>query len=99
MTDPRGVCAERAERLTPGVPYVRGWAAAKRGADELARELSFLGLASDFPGLRPDVNVSGDGLVCIGVVRPEAAEILARLISAGLAHEMAEGVAPTLRPQ
>lgn len=97
MTDSRGVCAERAERLTPGVPYVRGWFAAKRGADDLARELNLLGLASDFPGLRPDVNVAGDGLVCVGVIRPDAAEILARLISAGLAQEMAERVAPADR--
>jgi hypothetical protein len=68
---------------------VRGWATAKRAAEALAEELLAFGLDTDFPGLKPDVNVAGDGLVCVGAIRPEAAEILARLITAGLAAEMA----------
>jgi hypothetical protein len=91
MTDPRGVCARRAEGLAPGIPYVRGWATAKRGAEALAEELSALGLDSDFPGLKPDVNVEGEGLVCVGAIRPEAVQLLARLLTAGIAAEMAEG--------
>ncbi|MBG7699950.1 hypothetical protein HCJ76_18125 [Streptomyces sp. MC1] len=47
-----------------------------------------LGLDSDFPGLVADVNVFGDGLVQLGAVRPEAAELLAKLITAGLDAEM-----------
>ncbi|WP_329136610.1 hypothetical protein [Streptomyces sp. NBC_01476] len=35
------------------------------------------------------MNVFGDGIVHLGAVRPEAAEILARLLTAGLAMEMA----------
>ncbi|MFE3265403.1 hypothetical protein [Streptomyces sp. NPDC059215] len=88
MTDRRGVVAKRAENLMPGVPYVRGWAQARRSADTLASELTALGLESDFPGLTADVNVSGDGLVRLGIVRPEAALILAELIVSGLAAEM-----------
>lgn len=88
MTDRRGVVAKRAENLLPGVPYVRGWAQARRGADELAAQLTALGLEPDFPGLTADVNVSGDGLVRLGVVRPEAALMLANLIMSGLAAEL-----------
>jgi hypothetical protein len=76
--------------LAPGVPYVRGWAAAKRSTDALARELLTLGLDSDFPALKPDVNVMGEGLVNVGALRPEAAELLAWLIGVGLAAEAAQ---------
>ncbi|WP_367325558.1 hypothetical protein [Streptomyces sp. HUAS ZL42] len=87
MTDRRGVVAKRAENLSPGVPYVRGWNRARRSAGTLADQLVLLGLDSDFPGLVADVNVFGDGLVQLGTVRPEAAELLAKLITAGLAAE------------
>ncbi|MGQ4399056.1 hypothetical protein ACN6K4_002542 [Streptomyces hayashii] len=87
MTDRRGVVAKRADDLAPGVPYVRGWNRARRGAGTLADQLVLLGLDSDFPGLVADVNVFGDGLVQLGTVRPEAAEVLARLIAAGLETE------------
>ncbi|MFH8365578.1 hypothetical protein [Streptomyces sp. NPDC018031] len=89
MTDPRGVCAKRAEALVPGVPYVRGWSAAKQGADALAGQLQALGLDADFPGLRADVNINGDGIVCLGAVRPEAVQLLVRLLETGLTAEMA----------
>ncbi|MEU8788691.1 hypothetical protein [Streptomyces sp. NPDC048643] len=88
MTDRRGVVAKRAENVMPGVPYVRGWHRLRRSADTLASELIALGLESDFPGLTADVNVSGDGLVRLGIVRREAALILAELIMSGLAAEM-----------
>ncbi|MGW3463742.1 hypothetical protein ACWDE9_30990 [Streptomyces olivaceoviridis] len=88
MTDRRGVVAKRAEDLVPGVPYVRGWARARRSAGTLADQLVLLGLDSDFPGLMADVNVSGDGLVQLGTVRPDAAELLAKLITAGLLAEL-----------
>ncbi|MEV6058078.1 hypothetical protein [Streptomyces sp. NPDC052107] len=44
MTDRRGVIAPRAENLTAGVSYVRGWGEARRGADRLAQQLATLGL-------------------------------------------------------
>ncbi|MGW2939959.1 hypothetical protein ACWDA7_51925 [Streptomyces sp. NPDC001156] len=83
MIDRRGVVAKRAENLMPGVPYVRGWAQARRSAGALASQLRTLGLESDFPGLTADVNVSGDGLVRLGTIRPEAALMLAELIVSG----------------
>jgi hypothetical protein len=87
MTDRRGVIAKRAENLTSGVPYVRGWNRARRSAGALADQLVLLGLDSNFPGLVADVNVFGDGLVQLGTVRPEAAQLLATLIAAGLDAE------------
>ncbi|MGW3680647.1 hypothetical protein [Streptomyces prasinus] len=98
MTDRRGVVAKRAENLMPGIPYVRGWAQARRGAGALAAQLTALGLEPDFPGLTADVNVSGDGLVRLGTVRPEAALLLAELIVSGLAAEMPMD-AETLTPE
>ncbi|MFJ9804636.1 hypothetical protein [Streptomyces wuyuanensis] len=88
MTDRRGVVAKRAEDLVPGVPYVRGWNRARRSAGTLADQLVLLGLDSDFPGLVADVNVVGDGVVHLGTVRPEAAELLAKLITACLRAEL-----------
>ncbi|MCI3243155.1 hypothetical protein [Streptomyces spinosisporus] len=101
MTDRRGVVAKRAENLSPGVPYVRGWNRARQSAGALADQLVLLGLDSDFPDLVADVNVFGDGLVQLGAVRPEAAELLARLITAGLAAESADTTTnvPPLPPQ
>ncbi|MEU1272916.1 hypothetical protein [Streptomyces sp. NPDC005799] len=101
MTDRRGVVAKRAENLSPGVPYVRGWNRARGSAGALADQLVLLGLDSDFPGLVADVNVFGDGLVQLGTVRPEAAELLARLITAGLAAESADTTTnvPLLAPR
>ncbi|MEU6554627.1 hypothetical protein ABZ915_30785 [Streptomyces sp. NPDC046915] len=87
MIDRRGVVAKRAEDIMPGVPYVRGWAQARRSAGALAAQLTALGLEPDFPGLAADVNVSGDGLVRLGTLRPEAARMLAELIVSGLAAE------------
>lgn len=92
MTDRWGVVAKRAENLMPGVPYVRGWAQARRSAGTLAEQLTALGLESDFPGLTADVNVSGDGLVRLGSIRPEAALMLAELITSGLTAETATPV-------
>lgn len=57
MTDRHGVIAPRAENLTVGVNYVRGWAEARRGAESLAEQLAAFGLETDFPGLAADVNV------------------------------------------
>ncbi|MFJ5639872.1 hypothetical protein [Streptomyces sp. NPDC093223] len=95
MTDRWGVVAKRAENLVPGVPYVRGWAQARRSAGALAEQLTGLGLESDFPGLTADVNVTGDGLVRLGSIRPEAAMVLAELITSGLAAETASHVDTT----
>ncbi|MEU1626908.1 hypothetical protein ABZ746_16610 [Streptomyces sp. NPDC020096] len=91
--DPRRVIARRAEELAPAVPYVRGWAEAKRATDTLAEQLRELGLELDLMGLKADVSVFGDGLVCLGPVRPDAAELLADLVATGLAVGMADRAA------
>ncbi|ONK11206.1 hypothetical protein [Streptomyces sp. MP131-18] len=88
MTDVRGVCAGSAEELAPGVPYVRGWADAKRAADALAEPLRVLDLQAIFAQLKPDVNVHGEGVVRLGTVRPAAAHALATLIMTGLTVEV-----------
>ncbi|MEU1625820.1 hypothetical protein ABZ746_10930 [Streptomyces sp. NPDC020096] len=90
MTDPRRVIAKRAETLEPAKPYVRGWAEAKSATEELAAQLRSVGLELDFLGLKADVSVFGDGLVCLGPIRPAAAQLLAELLATGLASEMAE---------
>lgn len=88
--DPLRVCARRAEDLAPDVPYVRGWSDARRAAEALADRLRQAGLASDFPGLKADVNAFGDGIVCLGTVRPETVTLLARMLSTALCTELAE---------
>ncbi|NJQ00830.1 hypothetical protein HCK00_09850 [Streptomyces sp. PLAI1-29] len=77
------------------MPYVRGWAAAKRGADALAEQLRALSLDTDFPGLRADVNVSGEGVVRLGMIRPDAAQLLTCLLTAGLSVEIAQKLEET----
>ncbi|MDF3293392.1 hypothetical protein [Streptomyces silvisoli] len=100
MTDPRRVIAKRAENLEPAKPYVRGWADAKRGTEALAEQLRAAGLGSDFLGLKADVSVFGDGLVCLGPVRPAAVELFAKMLATGLATEMAEhaGLSSAVEP-
>ncbi|MFF3331083.1 hypothetical protein ACFYWX_16185 [Streptomyces sp. NPDC002888] len=75
------------------MPYVRGWNRARRSAGTSADQLVRLGLDSDFPGLVADVNVVGDGVVHLGTVRHEAAELLAKLITAGLRAELHDATA------
>lgn len=88
MTDPHGVCASRAEVFLPGISYIRGWSDGMRGAVALADQLRAADLAEDFTALRADVNVEGEGLVCLGAVRPEVAMRLSGLIAAGILMEM-----------
>lgn len=96
--DPRRVVARRAENLSEARPYVRGWAQAKRAAEALAEQLRSAGLETDFSGLKADVSVFGDGLVCLGTLRPDAVQLLARLVSTGLTMEMAERAGRTDQP-
>jgi len=85
--DDAAVCAPRAEVFAGGVPFVRGWSAARRASSHLAGQLVEAGLAQEFGGLRPDVSVRGDGLVCIGPISTEAANRLTVLIGRGLCVE------------
>ncbi|MFE9387667.1 hypothetical protein ACFYMO_31265 [Streptomyces sp. NPDC007025] len=56
--------------------------------DGLAEVLRAVGLDVDLPGLKADVNVFGDGVVTLGTVRPDAARLLADLLTTGLTAEM-----------
>ncbi|WUH90871.1 hypothetical protein OG900_12700 [Streptomyces sp. NBC_00433] len=87
MTDPRGACAQPAGTLTPGVPYVRGWAQGRRAAEILAEQLALADLADGFETLRADVNILGDGVVSLGKVLPETALRLSALLAVGLLAE------------
>jgi hypothetical protein len=83
-----GICAPRAEIFVEGVPFVRGWAQARSAGMELAKHLENAGLTEVFPGLRADVSVNGDGLVCLGIVDVETAQRLEALLLRGLCVEM-----------
>ncbi|MDQ1295873.1 MAG: hypothetical protein QG608_3760 [Actinomycetota bacterium] len=83
-----GVCEPRAEIFGNGAPFVRGWATARTASLGLAAQIRSAGLVDDFAGLRADVSVSGQGLVCLGTTHPDAVRLLAVLISRGLCAEM-----------
>jgi hypothetical protein len=91
MTDPRGACAQPAGTLTPGVPYVRGWAEGRSAAGLLAEALVLAALADGFPSLRADVNILGEGVVTLGQVLPETALRVSALLAAGLLAEQMDG--------
>lgn len=87
MTNPRGACAQPASTLTPGVPYVRGWAEGRRAAEQLAEQLTLAALSDGFPSLCADVNILGDGVVALGKILPETALRVSALLAAGLLAE------------
>ncbi|MFG1812097.1 hypothetical protein [Streptomyces sp. NPDC049040] len=87
MTDSRGACAQPAGTLTPGIPYVRGWAEGRWAAETLAHQLVLADLADGFAALRADVNILGDGVVTLGKVLPETALRLSTLLAVGLLAE------------
>jgi hypothetical protein len=82
------VCEPRAEIFSAGPPFVRGWAAARTASQYLAARLEDAGLTEDFGGLRADVSVSGQGLVCVGTLHAQAVRTLAVLLSRGLCAEL-----------
>lgn len=65
MTNPSGVYASRAESLDPHVPYVCGWVESQRATDALAGQPRSAAIADDFTTLNADVNVFGEGVVCL----------------------------------
>jgi hypothetical protein len=84
----RTVCAPRAEILQDGIPYVAGWSAAQRATTALARSLGQAALASGFGALRADVNVHGQGVVCIGTIPADVVQQLVTLLTEGLCAEL-----------
>ena len=78
---------EPAFLLEEGIAYVRGWTRAQRSVAELKEALSEIGREDAMPYLRADVNVFGAGIVELGRITPETADLIAqalRLLSAQL---------------
>src|SRR5215472_1352226 len=70
--------SEPAFLLDGGIAYVRGWAVAQHSAAALSDALAELGQADAMPYLRADVNVFGAGIVELGRVTPQTADLIAR---------------------
>jgi hypothetical protein len=65
--------------LSAGVGYVRGWADADRAAELLRAELDAWGIGRRMC-VRARVSAAGAGVVELGCVGPELAELLAELL-------------------
>ena len=72
--------AEPAFLLEEGIAYVRGWTMAQHSAMALKDALAGLGQENAMPYLRADVNVFGAGIVELGRVTPETADLIARAL-------------------
>ena len=77
---------EPAFLLDEGVAYVRGWAQAQHLVAALRDALSELGRADAMPHLRADVSVAGTGIVEIGRVTPQTADLIIRALRALATH-------------
>ena len=86
------LCEPRAEVFGTGAPFVAGWASARDASGALAEQLSRAGLVDVFAGLRADVSVSGQGLVCLGSFDPATVRALAELLVRGLCVELERGL-------
>ncbi len=76
---------EPAFLLDEGIAYVRGWTRAQRSVALLKNALHETGHDDVMPYIRADVNVFGAGIVELGRVTPENADLIAqalRLMSA-----------------
>jgi len=79
----------RAENLSGGVPYVRGWADASDATEELVIELRALGLEDAFAYLAADVDGRGQGVVRLERVTTEAGRRFLRALLRGVCEEIA----------
>ncbi|WP_345537301.1 hypothetical protein [Phytohabitans rumicis] len=66
--------------LADGVPYVRGWTDAHRAAEVLRAELRAWGIEGR-TAVRAEVVCGGVGVVELGCVSPELAELLAAVLA------------------
>jgi hypothetical protein len=85
---------EPAFLLDEGIAYVRGWAMAQHSAAALSDALAELGQANAMPCLRADVNVFGAGIVELGRVTPQTADLIAsglRMIAAAQVGKTRDG--------
>lgn len=77
---------EPAFLLDEGIAYVRGWGAAQRSVAQLRDALAEIGHEDFLPYLRADVNVFGAGIVELGRVTPETADLIAQALRLMPAH-------------
>lgn len=76
---------EPAFLLDEGIAYVRGWTTAQHSVLELKEAFAAIGREDAIPYLRADVNVFGAGVVELGRVTPQTADLITsalRLIAA-----------------
>jgi hypothetical protein len=71
---------EPAFLLDEGIAYVRGWTTAQRSVAQLKDVLAEAGHEDVMPYLRADVNVFGAGIVELGRVTPETADLIAHAL-------------------
>ncbi|MEW2165158.1 hypothetical protein AB0912_19520 [Streptomyces sp. NPDC007084] len=64
-----------------------GWYAARNATTALRDVLARAGLEKDFPYLRADLNAFGHGLVELGRVSPDTAELLRLALASGYGRD------------
>jgi len=84
--------------LVAGVPYVREWADANRAAQRLRAELAGWGIG-DRVVVRAHVSAGGEGVVELGWVHPELAELLAAVLAQARHHSAGGGPAAGRGPR
>jgi hypothetical protein len=67
--------------LEEGISYVRAWSEAQHAVSALKQSLANLDKGEMMPYLRTDVTEFGSGLVELGRVTPETAELFARALA------------------
>jgi hypothetical protein len=82
---------EPAFLLDEGIAYVRGWAQAQHSVAALRDVLSELGRADAMPHLRADVSIAGKGIIEIGRVTPQTADLILQALRALAAHHNRSG--------
>jgi hypothetical protein len=77
-----------ADVLGEGVAWAKGWNEARKATLALAEELRALGLADDFGYLKSDVNLFGEGRVCLNQVTADTALTFANLLLRAACEEI-----------
>lgn len=72
--------------LDDGIAYVRGWMDAQQSVVTIKSALAELGQDGTMPYLRADVNVFGQGIVELGRVTPQTANLIAKALTAMASH-------------
>jgi hypothetical protein len=67
---------EPAFLLDEGIAYVRGWAQAQHAVAAFRDVLGELGMPDAMPHLRADVSIAGKGIIEIGRITPQTADLI-----------------------